>query len=278
MSVPHIPPNERAVPVHVSVENGIVFIKCPDCGLVQSSESAKPKQMANGNMLLHCIRCSGLLDPDEELTPSYLASLKTLKNGLRSTGVTVPTNGASTSPATASATAAPPSPPPTPQKPVEPGAGAVPGQVTQVYCLHSVTLGTGQIGFCGKPLTFSPTLGWFASCGHSVNADGSPKVASTHAKTQVPQPLSAGESFALTWGEEVFRTGEFSTFRVGPFTRTSTVHPGETEDMAKQRVYEDLRGFAMREFDRKAEDHLDNIDRLAGKLTDRATRRRAAVA
>lgn len=246
----------RSAPDHVHVDNGIVFIRCPDCGLVQSSDTAKPKQMPNGHVLLHCVRCVALLDPDEELTPDKIAVLKAGKNTpAHSNGAQAPTR-----PASAPAPAQPSPPPPPPAKPVEPAIGA-----TTVICPHPV--GTG---ICGKPIVSG-------QMGHLHREEP---------RSVTPGPVSSAfqsavismETFALTWGEEVFRTGEFSTFRVGPFTRTSMVHEGETLETAKQRVYEDLRGFAMREFDRKAEDHLNNIDRLANKMSDRATSRRAAVA
>jgi hypothetical protein len=239
------------------VENGIVFIRCPDCGLVASTDAHKTKLMPNGHALLHCVRCVALLDPDEELTPERIAMLKANSpTGVRSVPVANGHVQAPTSPASAPAPSPPPSPPPIPPKPVAPVQGAA---TSAQVCQHPV-----GAGICGKLIAPGQT-------GHLHREE-------PRAVTQVPQPLSTGEPFTLAWGEEVFRTGEFSTFRVGPFTRTSTVRAGETEDMAKQRVYEDLRSFAMREFDRKAEDHLDNIDRLANKMTDRTTRRRAAVA
>lgn len=50
----------------------------------------------------------------------------------------------------------------------------------------------------------------------------------------------------VTWGEAVVSPKQYHSYRVGPFTATETVAPGETIDAALERAQRALNGHAAR--------------------------------
>lgn len=54
-----------------------------------------------------------------------------------------------------------------------------------------------------------------------------------------------GEEVTCTKGEEMYgKPGQFSTYRVGPFSGTTRVRPGETRAQARRRLMDELNAFA----------------------------------
>lgn len=53
-----------------------------------------------------------------------------------------------------------------------------------------------------------------------------------------------GDEVTCTKGEEMYgKPGQFSTYRVGPFTETTRVRPGETREQARKRLMDSLHAF-----------------------------------
>src|SRR5208282_5121556 len=252
---PKAPPVEkpREVQPHVSVDNGIVFIKCPDCGLTQSTTTAK-RLPVNGKDLLHCIRCKGLLDPDEVITPEFIERIKREPTMTGSPRPQEPPKQPEPTPA------APPPPPP--QKLASEAPRSSNWGPTK-HCQHPV-----GSGVCGKELT-QTSHGYFPTCGHQQEPPQ---------KVEVHNHAAEGETVRVVWGEEVFNIGNYSNFRVGPFERSTSIRAGETSAQAIARLNDELREFASREFTRKAEAFLRSIDQLTGMLSEQENRRKAARA
>lgn len=255
---------------NISVDNSIVFIKCPDCGLVQSTETAvriavrSIRQPPGGGQtlnLLHCIRCKGLLDPDELLSDEYIARLK--REGLGVASNAVPSN---------------PTAPKQPDPPPAASASPLPQKVVSEapkpsnwgpprFCHHP----KGD-SVCGRELT-QTNAGYFAPCGHSQEGP----VLKQDVLKAAGQSVS-GEIVSVTWAEEVFNMGNYSSFRVGPFSRSSSVRPGETVEQALERLNSDLSTFARAEFSRKAHEFLRSLDQLTGMISEQDNKRKAARA
>lgn len=66
-------------------------------------------------------------------------------------------------------------------------------------------------------------------------------------------PHDAPETVTVTWGEETFSPVQFQNFRVGPFSITGRVLPGETRGAALRRLSDELHAFAVAERTRRAE-------------------------
>jgi hypothetical protein len=45
-----------------------------------------------------------------------------------------------------------------------------------------------------------------------------------------------GDTITVTWGEEHYQVTQYNGFRLGPFTVTVTVQPGETDEAAWARA------------------------------------------
>lgn len=291
------PPGQSvAIPTDVTLDNGIVFIKCPDCGLIQSSDTAKYLQVKSiktgkDTMLLHCLRCKGVVDPDELLTPAMLEILKQkAKDGkVSSLPVTKPHVAVPEPSRQATIPAQPYSWGPDeriieaermatkrehaiPHRDPEPTVAMDTRDVFNPNTgkIDKVVMVTEVCKVCGKPFTHT-NQGWFSSCGHS-QANVQPNVSKVES---VEIGITTQETITVTFGEEMFRTGEYQSFRVGPFTRTSTVQRGETGTQAIARVYNELCAFAVTEFHRKAVAHLNALDALVGLMKERSDVRRA---
>jgi hypothetical protein len=222
------------IPDHVTLELGLVFIKCPDCGLNQGADTAKRKAMPNGAQLLHCIRCNGLLDPDEELTEEFMAKLRV--EAAQTKTSKAPENKAPP------ATKAPEQPAaPTPAKPASTPAKEKPCVV------------------CGKALT-ETSSGVFPSCGHSQEPAASKSTPKD--KHEIPLVDPDAESVTACYGEEKFSPRQYQNFAIGPFFRSTKIRPGETAAQALARASEELRAFADIEFKKKATDFISRLDWL----------------
>jgi hypothetical protein len=229
-----------SLPEHVTVDNGIVFIKCPDCGLNQSSDTAVRKKMPNGHDLLHCKRCNGLVDPDEELSPEFIMRLKAIR------GTSKPAQEA---PAPSKAPQERPAPENAPA-PVQGAAKAYPEPIPAPKCI-----------VCGKPLT-QTALGNMPSCGHPQT--GAPSTTPARAIESIE-----GETVTVCYGEEKFSPAQYQSFSNGPFFATTRVRQGETQSQAAARIYSELRVFADIEFKRKAKEFLERIKDLTAQMGDR---------
>lgn len=71
-----------------------------------------------------------------------------------------------------------------------------------------------------------------------------------HASTRFTPPSGPsqlgdeGDEVTCTKGEEMYgKPGQFSTYRVGPFTETTRVRPGETREQARKRLMDSLHAF-----------------------------------
>lgn len=229
-------PRSTTLPDHVTVDHGTVFIKCPDCGLNQSSESAKRKTMPNGASLLHCMRCNGLIDPDEELTEDFIARLKTTY----ANGSAAPKPPPAQEPAKSQATKPEPPPPAAKAPTIKP-------------CVQ-----------CGAAPT-ETSAGVFFPCGHPQDKTAAPK----RARHEVPVVESDGETVTACFGEEKFSPRQYQNFAIGPYFRSTKVQPGETPAQALTRANEELRVFANVEFQQKAKDFLDRLAWLDEELRNR---------
>ena len=63
----------------------------------------------------------------------------------------------------------------------------------------------------------------------------------------------ASETITVTWGEETFSPVQYNSFRVGPFSATARVLPGESRSDALRRISAELYAFATEERANKAE-------------------------
>lgn len=70
----------------------------------------------------------------------------------------------------------------------------------------------------------------------------------------------AGQEVTVVWGEELFSPQQFHTFKVGPFTATTRVLPGETFEKAAERAMGDLRLFAEKEREKKRASYLRMVE------------------
>lgn len=70
----------------------------------------------------------------------------------------------------------------------------------------------------------------------------------------------AGETVTATWGEELFSPKQFHTFKVGPFSATTTLRIGEDRTQAVGRLMRELEKVAEAERQRKRASFLAAID------------------
>lgn len=49
--------------------------------------------------------------------------------------------------------------------------------------------------------------------------------------------MAVGDTIHYEWGQEVFNIGNYQSYRVGPFSMTTTVKPGETDEQALDRMH-----------------------------------------
>jgi hypothetical protein len=247
-------------PPNVSMHDGLVFIKCIDCGLDQSDDSAKRVSMPNGASLLHCMRCKGNLDPDEELSPEYIARLKAGKPFDRKDGTK--SAGSVHSPAKDTTEPAPKPKDTTPETPRAKSSDSEKSppkewEKPKFVCHHSA-----GSGICGATLT-ETVAGVFCPKGHDQRP--APDVSQT---TNVGS-AAVGETVTVCYGEEKFSPKQYNNFTVGPHFRTTHVRPGETGQQARERAYEEVRAFAEIEFKQKARAFLDKFDWLVAEVNQR---------
>lgn len=72
-------------------------------------------------------------------------------------------------------------------------------------------------------------------------------------KSATSESEDAVETVTVTWGEETFSPIQYNSFRVGPFSVTSRVLPGESRGDALRRISAELYAFATEERANKAE-------------------------
>ena len=103
----------------------------------------------------------------------------------------------------------------------------------------SGALGAGFFGTAPSPATSE-------AIAEKRNLDNLP----AHASTRFTPPSGPsqlgdeGDEVTCTKGEEMYgKPGQFSTYRVGPFTETTRVRPGETREQARKRLMDSLHAF-----------------------------------
>lgn len=254
---PPTPPPRTDVPAHVSVDAGVVFVKCPDCGAVQGTGALVRKD----GMLL-CRLCNGNVDPDGELTHERIEQIRAQ---------------------TTQRAAPPPAPAPTPTCAV----CDKPATETTIGLVYPCDHGKGAfLAPSPTPPAPKPSAPQKAASPVPATPIGppSPKTPPTPlpvpAKPPSPPPVSpppaaltpmaadavvTGETVTVTFGEETFSPRPYNTIRLGPYTHETRVRVGETPADAAERAMAHLRAFAAIEFQRKMADFLAHLDQLGGR-------------
>lgn len=92
------------------------------------------------------------------------------------------------------------------------------------------------------------------------------------APTVAEEGADEGEEVSVTYGEETYCPVQYHSFHVGPFSGTTRVRAGETRPMALQRLVDDLREIANKEYAVKLAEHLDRVRLSAEETKKRASR------
>lgn len=87
------------------------------------------------------------------------------------------------------------------------------------------------------------------------------RAAARGAPTEPPVAVAIGygELVSATWGEELFTPKQFNSFRLGPFSGSTTVRPGEDRGEAFRRLYAELEAHAEEAFEKKKRDYLRRL-------------------
>jgi len=83
---------------------------------------------------------------------------------------------------------------------------------------------------------------------------------------------SVGDSVTVVWAEELFAPVQYQSFRVGPFSITTKIRPGEDATAAMSRAWNYLDAFARKAYVQKRDDYLNRLAEV-GEST-RSTRGR----
>lgn len=84
----------------------------------------------------------------------------------------------------------------------------------------------------------------------------------TNVVNHAPVPTLSVETVSATWGEELYTPKQFNSFRVGPFSGTTTVRPGETRAQAAGRLMLDLETLATEAFETKRAGYMTRLSRV----------------
>jgi hypothetical protein len=74
---------------------------------------------------------------------------------------------------------------------------------------------------------------------------------------------AAGERVEVTWGDELFQPVKFNGIRVGPFTASTIVRPGESIAAATVRLHREIAAAAQQIFEEKSRAYLVNLAQIA---------------
>jgi hypothetical protein len=74
-----------------------------------------------------------------------------------------------------------------------------------------------------------------------------------------PDPSDVGDKVSYTWGEEMYRFGDFNNCKVGSFYGETTIREGETRAHAMARLQRDIDGQAKIACESKLDDYLNTI-------------------
>jgi hypothetical protein len=139
---------------------------------------------------------------------------------------------------------------------------------------------------CGARLTETALMGWTCGNGHNADVDQKTQGGKWPGKTTtgaLPNPdtkyVVAGaptmkvqrwtdepiDDVTVTWGEEVYSPVQYNSFRLGPYSMTTAVRPGETRAQAFERAYDDLERLAAASFAKKREAFFKNLGTLKHK-------------
>lgn len=94
-----------------------------------------------------------------------------------------------------------------------------------------------------------------------------PPSRSTEVSRRMVDGDERGEMVSVTWGEELFTPVQFCSFRVGPFSASSTLRAGESREQAADRLMRELERIAAKERETKARVFKDALGKIAGKGT-----------
>jgi hypothetical protein len=72
----------------------------------------------------------------------------------------------------------------------------------------------------------------------------------------------AHETISVTWGEELFTPVSYCSFRVGPFSASTTLRAGESREQAGDRLMRELEKIAAKERDNKIRVFKDALDKV----------------
>lgn len=75
----------------------------------------------------------------------------------------------------------------------------------------------------------------------------------------------APETISVTWGEELFTPVQFCSFRVGPFSASTTLRVGESREQAADRLMRELERIAAKERELKTRVYKDSLGPILGK-------------
>lgn len=78
-------------------------------------------------------------------------------------------------------------------------------------------------------------------------------------------PASTSETISVTWGEELFTPVQFCSFRVGPFSASTTLRAGESREQAADRLMRELERIAAKERELKTRVYKDSLGPIIGK-------------
>jgi hypothetical protein len=94
-----------------------------------------------------------------------------------------------------------------------------------------------------------------------------PELPENEPGTRVPDASerTPGTFVSVTWAEEQFQPVQFNTFRVGPFSSTTAVRPGETVAQATVRLHRELDGAASQLRAEKVNAYNDALRRMQGR-------------
>lgn len=73
------------------------------------------------------------------------------------------------------------------------------------------------------------------------------------------------ETITIVYGEEVYSPVTYNNYKVGPYTYTTTIRPGETFEQAFERGYNLLAAAALRSFNHKRQQFKQNYAKRQGE-------------
>jgi hypothetical protein len=267
------PKTTTQIPEGFWVEQGTLFTRCPDCGLVQSTETGRKKLQEDGRVARQCVRCRGNIDPTFQVSAALLSHCEGMQSGGKkspkpeaekapegegcaecgtrltqtSIGVFCP-RGCEQKPK-----AEEPKKETTKPKSAEERATAAEARQSTPLPAEKTTIKQEfkQEFKEADPDKVSRTM-----------QESLRKVKDNVAPSSRNEPIDAyADTVTVTFGKETFCPVRDNFFGFGEFTMTTKVRPGETPLEAMRRLQSDLDIFAEEEFKRKLKGFTSRLDR-----------------